>query len=487
LKERMRLWFILPFALWPLGLCLAQAPPSPICASALDLPPPGTNPAATYIVQPKVIDFGSVLVGGSASGQFCITTSNTALFQASSLDTQTFPILDANQHPTGNYSFTTGLYALVTVLFQPTTTGTFANVVVVTANRVAPVTVSLRGSGVAPLAITTPPTLPTGMIGQLYQQIFSASGGTPSYAWRVNSGLPPGLALSDNKLSGIPTQFGTFSMSITVQDSSTPPLMASLTFTLVIAPAQGQPVILGTNGVVNGASFQPVISQSAWVTILGTSLAPNTRSWTTAELALGKLPLSLDNVSVTINGKNAFVEYISPTQINVVSPADDSVGPVEVRVINNGVVSAPAIAQIATLSPSFFLVAGKYVAAVHADGELVGSPGLIPGGQFRPARSGEILQLYANGLGPTTPAIPSNALTTVVAQITATPTVFFDNVPAEILFAGLVPPYARLYQINARVPLGTKAGDVSVVVTAAGYSSSKNSNCCFITVTDSTQ
>lgn len=486
MQERIRITLrLLWLALSPCGLCLAQAPPSPICASPIGLPPPGTNPSQEYLVQPQTVDFGQIPVGGSGQGQFCITTNNTAVFRASSNDSRTFPLLDGNQHPTSSFNFFVGLYALITVLFQPASGGQYNNIILLTANGASPSTVSLKGVGIPTLAITTPSSLPGGVVGQLYQLSLSATGGVLPYVWRLERSPPAGLVLNGNTLSGVPTQSGIFSLNIIAQDSSTQPLTANQSFTLVIAPAQSRPVILPTNGVVNGASFQPVISQSSWVSILGTGLAANTRLWTAQELAGGTLPLSLDNVSVTINGKNAFVEYISPTQINVVSPADDAIGPVEVKVINNGVVSDPVVAQMASLSPSFFLFLGKYVAALHADYVPVGSPNLIPGGQFRLARSGEILQLYASGLGPTIPAIPPNALTTVPADLITRPSVFFDDVSADILFAGLVPPYARLYQINARVPPATKSGDVRVVVSIGGASSSRIAGCCFITVADS--
>jgi hypothetical protein len=45
-----------------------------------------------------------------------------------------------------------------------------------------------------------------------------------------------------------------------------------------------------------------------------------------------KLPTSLNGVSVTIDGKQAHVEYISPTQINAFAPDDDTIGQVTVQV-----------------------------------------------------------------------------------------------------------------------------------------------------------
>jgi len=42
----------------------------------------------------------------------------------------------------------------------------------------------------------------------------------------------------------------------------------------------------------------------------------------------GKLPVQLDGVSVTIDGKAAYVYYVSPNQIDVIAPADSTTGTV---------------------------------------------------------------------------------------------------------------------------------------------------------------
>src|SRR3989442_4223779 len=88
-------------------------------------------------------------------------------------------------------------------------------------------------------------------------------------------------------------------------------------------------VPVSVTGVVNGASFQPGIAAGSWVTIQGANLANTNpgRTWRSDEIVNGNLPTALDGVSVTINNKPAYVYYISPTQINVQAPSDDSVGP----------------------------------------------------------------------------------------------------------------------------------------------------------------
>jgi hypothetical protein len=59
------------------------------------------------------------------------------------------------------------------------------------------------------------------------------------------------------------------------------------------------------SSVVNGASFQPVIVPGSWATIQGTNLSSATGTWDVVD---GKLPTTVDGVSVTVGGQSAFVD-----------------------------------------------------------------------------------------------------------------------------------------------------------------------------------
>jgi hypothetical protein len=76
------------------------------------------------------------------------------------------------------------------------------------------------GVAAQPLCITTT-GLPPGDVGVPYDLQLTAVGGTAPYTWSVASGtLPPGLTLSPTgKLSGTPTESGTFNFTIKVTDS----------------------------------------------------------------------------------------------------------------------------------------------------------------------------------------------------------------------------------------------------------------------------
>ena len=163
--------------------------------------------------------------------------------------------------------------------------------------------------------------------------------------------------------------------------------------------------------VANAEGESPMIAANTWVEVKGSGFSSTTRTWQASDFVNQQLPTALDNISVTMNGEAAFVYYISPTQINVLTPPDLAVGPVQVQVSVNGVSGAAFTVQAQKYSPSFFVNgAGPYVLATHLDGSLIGPATLYPG-LSSPAMSGETVVLYANGFGPTSVPVVKGSLT----------------------------------------------------------------------------
>jgi uncharacterized protein (TIGR03437 family) len=227
------------------------------------------------------------------------------------------------------------------------------------------------------------------------------------------------------------------------------------------------PVITGTSTV---GGF-PDIAQNDWIEINGTNLAPasvgpNGMTWGSApDFALGKMPTQLAGVSVTVNGKPAFVEFVSPTQVNVLSPLDSTIGPVQIVVTNGGTPSAPFTANKRSAAPSFPLFGTNYVAATHADYSLLGPTSL--GSAFTPARPGETVLLYAFGFGlPITALL--NGSSSQSGTLPVLPSIEIGGAPALVAFAGVISP--GLYQFNVTIPAAAANGDNIVTCTYAGLS-----------------
>ena len=231
---------------------------------------------------------------------------------------------------------------------------------------------------------------------------------------------------------------------------------------------------------VNTAGNGSVIAQNTWIEIKGRNLVPaNTPAegviWNSApEFAAGRMPTALRDVSVTVNGKAAFVYFYcsaatSPAcaqdQINVLTPLDSTVGRVPLVVKNGSASSAPFQVEVKTVAPSLLLFSSKgYVVATHSDYSLLGPATLFPG-LSRPGRANESVILYGVGFG-----LPSSNLvagsSSQAGALPVSPVCKIDGVPVDLAFAGLVSP--GLYQLNATLPAGLPSGDHAIVCEYGG-------------------
>jgi uncharacterized protein (TIGR03437 family) len=249
------------------------------------------------------------------------------------------------------------------------------------------------------------------------------------------------------------------------------------TASYTLSPSVSNVPTISKNGVVNAAGYQQNIESGSWVAITGTNLSSTTRTWGASDFVNGPFPTSLDGVSVTINGNPAFVEYISPTQINVQAPADNATGLVPVQVTDSNGTSQAAMVTLQTASPAFFVWGGKYAAATQPDYSFVGPAGLFGSAvTTTPAKPGDTIILWGTGFGPTNPAVPAgqNAPTSTVAIPTNTITMLVGSINAQVLGAALTPGNAGVYQIAIQVPPNAPNGDLPITAQVAGSFSPPN-------------
>ena len=183
------------------------------------------------------------------------------------------------------------------------------------------------------------------------------------------------------------------------------------------APGTKLPTITSVHTAWSDA---PYIAQNTWIEIKGTNLSPVTTPaggvfWSDApEFASGKMPTKIGNVSVTVDGKPAYIwwhcsaattSFCAADQINVLSPLTNSTGWVQVVVTNGTVSSDPYLVYMNQVSPSFLLFSTNGdIVAQHTNFSLLAPTGLFPGST--PGKKGEAAILYAIGLGlPSTPLV----------------------------------------------------------------------------------
>jgi len=239
------------------------------------------------------------------------------------------------------------------------------------------------------------------------------------------------------------------------------------------------PPVISSKGVISASAFGAFssIAPGSWVEIYGSNLASTTRSWAASDFNGVNAPTTLSGTTVTIGGADAFIDYISPTQVNAQVPSNIPPGQQQVTVMTGNGTSANYPITVAStepglLAPSSFIVGGKqYLVALLTDGvTYVLPPGSIAGVPSQRAQPGETIVLYGVGFGTVTPSIPAGQIVQQ-SNALATPVQFsFGGVPAAASYAGLAPGFVGLYQFNVTVPNVAASDLVPVTFSLGGFS-----------------
>jgi uncharacterized protein (TIGR03437 family) len=236
------------------------------------------------------------------------------------------------------------------------------------------------------------------------------------------------------------------------------------------ATTSGPPPTISAGGVTPLYSTATTVEPGSWISIFGGNLASGTATWN------GDFPISLGGTSVTIDGKAAYLWYVSPGQINLQVPDDPGTGTVAVTVTTGGG-SATGSVTLGPVSPSFSLLDAKHVAGIilRSDGsgafgggayDILGPTGTSLGYKTVAAKAGDTVELFGVGFGPTNPTVQAGKAYAGAAATTNPVVLSINNVPVTPTFAGMVS--AGLYQINLVVPSGLGSGDLALQGTVAG-------------------
>ncbi len=210
-------------------------------------------------------------------------------------------------------------------------------------------------------------------------------------------------------------------------------------------PAVAQ--VYSSASIVNAATgLTGGFAANTMVSVYGTDLSYDTAS---APAGATVLPIKLAGVSVLLGGTLANLYYVSPGQVNFLIPAELEPGPVALRMVRDGLYGPSVTLTVTETAPGLFQLSSDTVIATHTDGSLLNAAA--------PASPGEVVVLYAVGLGRTSPDVLSGQASSGAIPILHLKdfSVLLDNVAVDrsrILYAGIAPGFAGLYQINLRLP-----------------------------------
>jgi uncharacterized protein (TIGR03437 family) len=278
------------------------------------------------------------------------------------------------------------------------------------------------------------------------QQIQSASVTTPGgkFNLSINGNIADSEGLTPSTSLSTSIKFGTLTVA---------PFITLPAATVLPVIAKTGPVIF--RAIPAGGAVVPLnAAPGEFVTIYGANLA------TTIQLAGAQpYPTQLADVQVLVDGTAVPIEYISPTQINIVYPG---VPPALTKLtVTNGAGTHTINVLAALAVPSVFTLDNSGTGAAAA---INGITGQIVGAAS-PLHAGDYASIFLTGLGQTT---LQNGLN--YSQIV--PTVSLGGQSCVVTYAGRAPTIEAIDQINCRVPAGITAGpSAALIVTSNGRAS----------------
>ncbi len=216
--------------------------------------------------------------------------------------------------------------------------------------------------------------------------------------------------------------------------------------------------LLGTLTITNAASGQQnIIAPGSLVTVYGTGsigIPP-------AEFPI---PTQVGGVTMNINNTAAPLLFGSNGQLNAQVPFEVTPGAGAVSLMSGGTLIGTTNFLVQAVAPGLFLLGQGRAAALNSDYSINLSN--------QPASVGSYISAFMTGLGPVDNPVPTghaasaSPLSRVTSQVTAT----IGGQSATLLFAGLAPGFAGVYQVNVTVPQ-LQPGDYPLTITVGGVAS----------------
>jgi len=218
---------------------------------------------------------------------------------------------------------------------------------------------------------------------------------------------------------------------------------------LVVRTAWAQAPAYTAAGIVNASDYSAgPFAPNSVLSIFGSNLSWYIDTPTASDSSV-TVPSQLGGVAVYVDNWPAPLLYVSGPQINFLIPSNEIAGNSTVRVVREGVAGPEVTIALADAAPALFDAGTGYAIATHADGSLLTDAS--------PGQPGEIVVVYATGLGATEPnpdpgEIPQTAAS-IVWQNSLTVSLNGTALPSYLIkYAGLTPGCVGLYQLNIQLP-----------------------------------
>jgi len=299
---------------------------------------------------------------------------------------------------------------------------------------------------------------PAGQNAQVNYFVPTASG--PTAMTHIGNGVWQG--------SWMPVSAGSVPIAVVALLGSNGLVVGGETPTLTAAvtqpPAATATPLLTAQYVAHAASdvFGQPIAPGELITIYGTNLADGNSS--------GGLPLpqQAEGAQVFLGNQSLPILFTSSGQLNVQVPYTVPVNTPYQLIVQHGTArSIPQSIVVAQAEPGIFTTNQ----AGSGQGDILRSDQVTLAQPGTPAAIGEAIVIYCTGLGTVTgnvaagQAAPSSPPAATMNPVTVT----IGGQIAQVLFEGLAPGFAGLYQVNAVVPSGITTGNsVPVTLTVAG-------------------
>lgn len=267
------------------------------------------------------------------------------------------------------------------------------------------------------------------------------------------------------------------------------------------------PPVITSGGIVVSSLLPSIhsISPLSIVSVFGQHFATQTILYPNLD-DQGNVATTLGGVCLLMNGEALPIFAVTPGQINAQVSANKAFGPTSFTVVTNCASASAKTSAPLTMesgpqrdltsdaemvmeeeaTPAFFLfnpvtgdgfVAARFNATPTQAAAAVAPDGLFNDefGPSRPARPGDVVVLYGTGWGETTANLGTGELASEGAEVlpAANRKLTLGGIQLadeDLIYVGVTPQTAGLYQAAIRIPANTTPGNKQVVLTVYGKS-----------------